>query len=34
MANEFLEGSVVPPLRLADQHRIVDAVSLPSHVAP
>ena len=34
VANEFLEGSVVSPLRLADQHRVVDAVSLPSHVAP
>src|SRR6202795_3336251 len=34
MTHEFLEGSMVPPLRFADQHRVVDTVSLPSHVAP
>ena len=31
---EFLEGSAVAPLRLADQHRIVYAAFLRSHAAP
>src|ERR1700751_1810067 len=34
MANEFLEGDAVSPLCLPDQHRVVDAVSLPGHVVP
>src|SRR6266436_1571826 len=35
MANQFLEGGAIAALRLADQHRIVDAAAtLPSHVAP
>src|SRR6185369_16515370 len=34
MTNELLEGSAVSLLRLSDQRRVVDAVCLPSHVAP
>src|SRR5262249_24420239 len=34
MANEFLEGCAIPALRLADQHRVVDAASLPCHGGP
>src|SRR5207245_3235999 len=34
MPHQFLEGSAVAKLRLADQHRIVNAAFLPSHAAP
>jgi hypothetical protein len=34
VTHEFLEGGPVSPLRLADQHRVIDTAFLPSHAAP
>jgi hypothetical protein len=39
VTDEFLEGSAISALRLADQHRVIDAAILyvtirPSHAAP